>query len=167
MLKKGARVLCVLFVGICVTLDSTESVSFFSPLTTEEKNTIRNAVSDCADKTISELMSDLEEVQNIVEQLKSIPPLTALCFIFSDYDLRRNVEVILETEIKSGFFLMQIHSEINKVIERGLLDQYILECVASLGVDGDLMHKYIDEEDYRGLVEYFLQMETESFRQYN
>ncbi len=177
MIKRKNTILSILSIVAClsfssVNADESTGMTIQSykdetkpsiPLTFEEKQTIRTVFEELTERSIEELLANLESIENAKNSLRDIHTLKAFCFIFSDLSLRHNIQTILDTEIKSGFFLMALDLEFHNAKAAGLLDDYISDFVLTLGADQEMMYSYIDQEDFRGLVQYFLQTSPEFF----
>lgn len=127
-------------------------------LNKEEKFIIRQLIVDFIDKNMDQLMSDRGYLESAKLKMNSIHPLIIVGFIFSDLHLQQCLRVILESEMKSCLFLLILDHQLEKIKESGFLAQHLSALANFLNRDQNEIEYYINQEDYKGLVRYLLQI---------
>jgi hypothetical protein len=175
MYKKFVTTLCFLTIGSSSSFaeknlivnypkeDSSliELEPFYTlPLTDEDKVFLSQLVSDFAEKNFEELMQNQADSEKSIDRFDLIHPLRIAGFIFSEPNLKESAKEIMNTDGKSHMIVALLMVKIKKGIELGTLNQYMPGFIDYCGADKDLVSSFIDQDNYRGLINYLLELEV-------
>ncbi len=104
-------------------------------------------------------MQNREGKEHFMSRFETIHPLRFAGFVFSDPYLKQSAIEIMNTDGKSHLIVALLMVKIKKGMEMGTLNQYMPGFIEYCRADGDVIHHFIDQDDFRGLINYLLELQ--------
>lgn len=122
----------------------------------EEMEKIKQVLMELATKPIKELIADLKKAKKEGTFVGSGDHLVHIDFILSDPESRQLLQLIKAEPLKWKLLLSEFAQSCKKLKEEGALAQYVMNIAEQLRVDQNLLFRYVEEEDYKGMVDFLL-----------
>ncbi len=136
---------------------SEESQLFFDlPLTDEDKKNIRYIITMMAEKNVIQLLLDKKNMEKKGDQIQPVHPLRFAGFVLTDPVLKRSMKAVSKNHWKWDGFLDGYEKRLREEKRAGTLDCYVPGLADLLEVDRSVIQRYINQENYGGLIKHFL-----------
>ncbi len=136
---------------------SEEAKLFFDlPLTEEDKKIIRQIVTTMAEKNFLQLFLEKKSLERKGDQIQPVHPLRFAGYVLTDPVLRRSMRLVSQSRVKWNGFLDGYEKRLKEEKHAGTLDCYVPGLADLLEVDRSIIQRYINQENYSGLIKHFL-----------
>ena len=136
---------------------SEEAQLFFDlPLTDEDKKNIRYIVTTMAEKNVIQLLLEKKTLEKKGDQIQPVHPLRFAGYVLTDPVLKRSMKVVSKNSFKWDGFLTGYEKRLKEERRAGTLDCYVPGLADLLEVDRSVIQRYINQENYGGLIKHFL-----------
>ncbi len=136
---------------------SEEAQLFFDlPLTDEDKRNIRYIITTMAEKNVIQLLLEKKTMEKKGEQIQPVHPLRFAGYVLTDPLLKRSMKSFSKNSFKWNGFLDGYEKRLREEKRAGTLDCYVPGLADLLEVDRSVIQRYINQENYGGLIKHFL-----------
>ncbi len=136
---------------------SEEAMLFFNlPLSDEDKITIRQIVTTMADKNVIQLLLEKRSMEKKGDKIQPVHPLRFAGYVLTDPMLKRCMKAVSKSTFKWKGFIDGYEKRIKEERRAGTLDCYVPGLADLLEVDRSVVQRYINQENYGGLIKHFL-----------
>ncbi len=134
-----------------------KAAPFFNlPLTSGDKQNIRKLITSMADKSYVQLFVEKKALEKLGDKIRPIYPLRFIGFVLEDPYLRRCLQTISRDSLKWGPFIKGFEENMRKEEKGKGFTLYVPGFVELLNAKKSDVESFIENQDYSGLVKFFL-----------